>query len=186
MGYPNPTFGVPQYNIQAPSDRPSWVVPFGATAPTAATDLFAVEAGAKPIRLMRIVIWQIGQQTTPGNVGVQIVRTKAAGVGSTVTPVRVGNKADGATFGGICRAGNAGANVGTLDDVIASESPWVPGATAAMTPIVFEMGGQGMCYEVPTCAASTATQTNGLAFRHPGATGATAWTGYAVFCEDPA
>jgi hypothetical protein len=175
--------------VQAPSDRPSWVVPFGATAPTAATDLVAIEnqTGVPSpgiIRLMRVVIWQVGQQTTPGNVGLQIVRTKTAGVGSTVTPVRIGNRAAAGApvFAGICRAGNAGANLGTADDVIATESPWVPAAAAAMQPIVFEMGGQGLTYEAPTAIPGAG---NGIALRHPGAAGATAWTGYAVFTVDP-
>ena len=181
-----PGASAPVYQIVAPSDRPSYVVNFGATAPTAATDLFAIEAGTTGIvRLQRIVIYNPGGQTTPGLVTLTLVRTKTAGSGGVVTPEVVdpidtttGLAGGTPNFSGIVRAGNT--TLGTQDASIAGDfSLWIPGATAAFNPLVLEMGGQGQVYKQPTARPGF-----GIAFRHPGATGATTWYGYAVWTED--
>ncbi len=187
MGYPNPTFGLPQYCIQAPSDRASYVVNFGAVAPTVPADLFAIEAGSKTVRLQRVAIYNPGMQSTAGLVIATLVRTKTPGTAGVVVPELV-DPVDSTTpnvvggsplFSGIVRASPTA--LGTQDASIAGDfALWVPGAIGAFNPLVLEMGGQGLTYRQPA-----APPGYGIALRHPGAAGATTWYGYAVFTEDP-
>jgi hypothetical protein len=179
--------GAPAYSVQFPSVRPSYVVNFGATAPTAQSDLFAIEAGpTKVVRLMRVAIYNPGMQTTAGLTVLNFVRTKTAGTGGVVTPQCI-SPVDTTTptapsgtpnFTGIVRASPTA--LGAQDASIAGDfALWVPGAIGAFSPLVIEMGGQGLTYRVPDAPPGF-----GVAFRHPGAAGATTWYGYAVFCED--
>ena len=180
----------PRYTVNSiayPSPRPSWVLPFNISTPTAATEIAAVEAGTQRVcRLMRLVIWQVGAQTTGGNVAFSWISYTTAGSGSTVTPARLGNNgqvADSITFSGICRSGNTGASLGGgTTNTIVTEWPWIPATTvAAFGPLILDLGGQGMCYELPTVIPGV-----GLTLRHAGCAGATGSTqGYLVFTEDP-
>jgi hypothetical protein len=182
MAYPHRNQQPPEYVLQGPSDRPSYVVNFGAVAPTAASDLFAIEAGPnKIVRLQRVTIYNPGGQTTAGLVVINLVRTKTPGTLGVVLPEFIAPSDATPGFSGIVRASPTA--LGTQDASIAGDfAIWVPSPTpAAFSPLVLEMGGQGLTYKQPE-----APPGYGIAFRHPGAVGATQWYGYAVWCEDDA
>ena len=116
----NPTFA---YSAQA------------VAAVAASYPVVCIEAGpAKNFRLKRVVIWNPGAQTTPGFVTFSLVRTTAAGSGTTAVPAPF-DTADTA-FSGILRI--PGQTAGTAGTVVYQFALWVPGAAAAASPFVID------------------------------------------------
>jgi hypothetical protein len=148
----------------AQSARKGYTVSTGALAPTAAKELFVIESyAAAVVRLLRIVIWNVGSQTTPGVRLLQLLRTTTAGSSGAVTPAPL-DAADGA-YSGLCRVTPT---AGTESTVIDQIPIYVPSAAAAMAPIVIDFDGL-RALKAPAIPAGTA---NGIALKDPGATGA--------------
>jgi hypothetical protein len=174
-----PNIQNPQYCVQYPSDRPSYVVNFNVN-PTVTMDMFAIECGpSKYVRLERIVIDNVGMLTTAGMLALALIRTTVSGAGSLVTPV--GLDEGDPPFTGLCRSGNSAANLGTAGVTIAMYNMWIPAAVGPMTPLVLEMGGQGQVYKQPLIKTGV---NNGISLRNPGGAGGAGFCGYAVFCEE--
>lgn len=163
----------------ANSDKASYNVSFN-QSPTASTDLFAIESGTtKIVRIRRIVITNVGAQTTPALRSLQVLRTTAAGAGSTTTPAPYDST--DAVFSGIARTGNSGGNLGTAGTVLATIPIWVPSTAAASGPLVFEFGAMSVGTKGLTGIAGT---SNGISLRDPGAAGGAGITGYVEFTEE--
>lgn len=171
---------LPKHVALYPSDRPTYRVGFSVN-PTAAMDVFAIEAGAGlAVRIQRIVITNPGMQTTAALDALVLNRTKAAGTGSTVIPAKL-DPTD-AAFSGVVRSGNTGANLGTVDSAINNYPLWVPAAVGAFVALPLETGEQAHGCKQLTIAPGTA---NGIALRHPGAAGASGFAGFVDFVEEP-
>lgn len=146
----------------------------GPLAPTAARQLFVIEAPASGvIRLQRIIIWQPGSQTTAGLVTLQLLRTTTASSGGTaITPAPVDSS--DAAYGGIVRSLPTSGTESTVLDQIAV---YVPAALAAFTPIVIDYAVLDSL-KAPVIPAGTA---NGIALKHPGSSGAAKFSVSAIF-----
>ncbi len=146
------------------SNHATYVVSLTGIAPTSATELFVIEAPAgSDVRIRRIIIPNVGAQTTGAFVSLQLLRTTTAGTGGATTPAPL-DPADSA-YGGICRASPT---PGTESTVLYTIPVWVPNTAAAMAPIVIDFDGLRGA-KPPTIAAGV---THGIALKHPGAAGA--------------
>ena len=145
------------------STRATYTASVADVAATSATEILVIEApSGAAVRLARLTIWNVGAQTTPGLVDLELLRTTTAGTGGTITPAPL-DTAD--TYGGIVRAGPT---AGTESTVLYHIPVWVPSTTAAMAPIIIEWSGISQA-KAPTIAAGV---THGIALKHPGSDGA--------------
>ena len=146
----------------SPSTRETYVAS-ASVAATAATEVITIEAPAgSAVRLTRLLILNVGTQTTSGWVTLQLLRTTTAGTDGTITPAPL-DTAD--TYGGIVRSVPT---PGTESTVLYPIPVWVPDTAANMAPIVIDWDGPRMA-KAPTVPAGTA---HGIALVHPGSAGA--------------
>ena len=146
----------------SPSTRETYVAA-ASVAATAATEVITIEAPAgSAVRLTRLLILNVGTQTTSGWVTLQLLRTTTAGTDGTITPAPL-DTAD--TYGGIVRSAPT---PGTESTVLYPIPVWVPDTAANMAPIVIDWDGPRMA-KAPTVPAGTA---HGIALVHPGSAGA--------------
>ncbi len=153
--------------IGGESSHATYVASVTNIAATAAMQIIVIEApSASKVYIRRVILWNIGTDTSAGVVDFQLVRTTTAGTGGTLTPAQM-DTADSA-YGGIVRSNPSPA--GTLGTVIFHMTMDVNNTSVTQAPYIFDFDG-GRLGKSPVIPAGVA---NGIAFYSPGATGAAA------------
>lgn len=155
----------------------TYSIPFNVAA-TSAADLVAIESGAtKRARITRIVFTNPGQATAATLAVVQLLRTSPAGSGGVVSALPhdpIDTAYTGTVRSGVGVGGGAGA--------VLKEFPiWVPTATGAFQPQIYDFPDGGPDDDAPTTASGT---NNGLALRVNVGAGATGFRGFVEFVEE--
>jgi predicted ThiF/HesA family dinucleotide-utilizing enzyme len=139
----------------------------------------AIEAGAtKTVRIRKIVINQVGTQTTAGFRTLTIKRTTTAGSAGVTVPAPV-DPADGA-FSGIGRVKGTDGTAGT---VLYTFPFWVPTAGANQTPILVWPSGNAAT-ELDKDLTIAPGVTNGITVNDSGATGGALFVIQIIFTEE--
>jgi hypothetical protein len=144
-------------------------------APTAAGELVVVEAPiGTAVRLKRLVIVNVGMQTTANLVNLQILRTTgASSAGTLITPPPL-DPAD-PVFGGVVRSLPT---IGTEATVLYNIPVWIPAALGPMDPIIIDWDG---LREVKAPVIPAGATVSGIALKHPGSAGAASFAAYLEF-----
>ncbi len=146
----------------------TYVASVTAIAATTASQIIVIEAPtANRVFIRRIVIWNIGTDTSAGTVDFNLVRTTTAGTGGVITPAQM-DTAD-AAFGGVVRS--LPSPGGTLGTVIFHMTIDVNNTATTQAPYIIDFDGN-RAGKPPIIPAGTA---NGIALYSPGATGAAAF-----------